>query len=325
VDKIWVLAASRAGSPSPAELETIAAARSFAPLVEAFTYGPDTSVLPALLGQHGVRRCYDLGDLGSRLAGAAVVDAFVGAMNDHGAPDALFVVASYDGRDVAGRLSAKLDVPVITNVVGLVDESGSLVSEHAVFGGSTIARARFSSEGPWIFVIRAKSFVASPTGGPPAEVVPVRGTCMVAHEEARIVARHVEAHDGPSLDDASVVVSGGRGLGDRSNFALIEALARLLNGAVGASRAIVDAGWVPYAYQVGQTGKTVKPDVYIACGISGATQHIVGMKDAKRVIAINKDPSAPIVAIADLGVIGDATEVLPRLIKVLEGRESHGR
>jgi electron transfer flavoprotein alpha subunit len=141
-----------------------------------------------------------------------------------------------------------------------------------------------------------------------------------ATDLARIVARHEDWRSGPRLDEAHVVVSGGRGLGSPDNYALVTELAQLLNGAPGASRAIVDAGWVPYAFQVGQTGKTVKPDVYIACGISGATQHMVGMKGAKKIIAINKDREAPIFAIADLGIVGDVTQVMPKLIDEIRAR-----
>ena len=175
-------------------------------------------------------------------------------------------------------------------------------------------------------IVRPKSFAAEESGGGPAEVVSVDVPDLGAAGGAKIVDRHVEETTGPKLDEAAVVVAGGRGLGQAEKFDLIEQLAKLLKGAPGASRAIVDAGWVPYSYQVGQTGKVVKPTVYIACGISGATQHMVGMKGAKNIIAINKDPEAPIFTVADLGVVGDVHKVMPKLHRSAPGpRLNHPR
>jgi len=167
-------------------------------------------------------------------------------------------------------------------------------------------------------VVRAKSFTAEAGGGGPAEVVSAPVPAPGPSGAAKVTGRHVEERSGPKLDEAAVIVSGGRGLGSAENYQMIEELATLLHGAAGASRAIVDAGWVPYARQVGQTGKTVKPDLYIACGISGATQHLVGMKGSKNIVAVNKDREAPIFSVADLGIVGDVHKVLPALIEAIK-------
>jgi electron transfer flavoprotein alpha subunit len=275
--------------------------------------------LAALAGEYGATTLYNVGDLGGALPGVPIAHAIEALIASAGAPDAILIPATYDGRDVAGRLSARLDRPVLTNVTGLSDEGG-LVTEHPVFGGSQTVKAKFTSEGPGIVVVRAKSFAAESGGGAAATVVDALVGDTGATGTAKIETSHVEERTGPKLEDASVVVSGGRGLGDASAYALIEELSKLLHGAAGASRAIVDAGWVPYSHQVGQTGKTVKPLVYIACGISGATQHMVGMKGSKNIVAINKDADAPIFQIADLGIVGDVHKVLPALIDALKAR-----
>ena len=318
-DKIWVLAEYTEAGPTSNTLELLTEARALGSTVEAVSWGAGTAGVAAALGEYGASTVYDVGDIATALPGASVSGAIAALVEGGNRPDILLVPASYDGRDVAGRLSVKLDRPVLTNVTGLV--AGDDVStQHPLFGGTMIATARFTADGPHIFVIRAKSFAAEPSGGAAAAVVAAPAPDTGATNGAQIKERHAEERSGPKLDEASVVVSGGRGLGSAENYALIEELAKLLGGAAGASRAIVDAGWVPYSHQVGQTGKTVKPTVYLACGISGATQHMVGMKGSKNIVAVNKDQDAPIFSIADLGIVGDVHKVLPALIEALKSR-----
>jgi electron transfer flavoprotein alpha subunit len=321
MDKVWVIAEQRDGVPASIVLELLTAARGLGEIVEAFTWGPGAAKAAPVLGQYGCTRLDDIGDLADSLPGPKVAAAIEAQLGQDGPPGAILIGATYDGRDIAARLSARLDLPLLTNIVGLEAADGNLVTEHAVFGGSMKLRARFSGTGPGIYVVRAKSFPAEPVDSPATpEIVAVDLPEMGPSDAAKIVARHEETQSGPKLDESPVVVSGGRGLGSAENYGLISELARLLHGAPGASRAIVDAGWVPYAFQVGQTGKTVKPTLYIACGISGATQHMVGMKSAKNIIAINKDSEAPIFTIADLGVVGDVTKVIPKLIEAIKAR-----
>jgi electron transfer flavoprotein alpha subunit len=322
IDKVWVLAEAAEGAPTPVTLELLTEARTVAGTVEAVAWGPDVAKLAEPLGEYGATAVYDVGDLGGTLPGVPVSAAIAALVQAGNAPDAIFIGATYDGRDVAGRLSAKLDKPVLTNVTGLVAEGDGvgLSSQHPVFGGSHMVTARFTDGGPGIFVIRAKSFAAEPAGGAAATVTAAPVPDVSATNTAKVVESHAEERSGPKLDEAAVVVSGGRGLGEAANYAWIEELAKLLHGAAGASRAIVDAGWVPYSHQVGQTGKTVKPNVYLACGISGATQHLVGMKGSKNIIAVNKDQEAPIFSVADLGIVGDVHKVLPALIEALKAK-----
>jgi len=319
VDRVWVVAEAFEGKPLSISLELLTAARGLAGTVEAVAWGGDVASYAPTLGEYGATKVYDVGDVGSGLPGAPVGAAMAGLVQGGNVPTAILFPTTYDGRDVAGRLSARLDRPVLTNVVGLED-AGGLTSEHAIFGGNQVLKAKFSGEPPGIFVIRAKSFAAEPSGGSPPEVESLPVPDLGVSGAATVLQRHVEERTGPKLDEAAVVVSGGRGLGEAAKYEMIEELAKLLKGAPGASRAIVDAGWVPYAYQVGQTGKTVKPTVYLACGISGATQHMVGMKGAKNIIAVNKDQEAPIFSIADLGIVGDVHKVLPKLIEALKAK-----
>jgi electron transfer flavoprotein alpha subunit len=298
--------------------ELLSGARQFAAVVDACSWsGP---ALAAAAGRFGARRLLSVQVAEGELPEPVVARALAAAIWAD-PPDAILVPHTNRGRDVAARLSVLVDSPVLTTVVGLEMSEVGLVSLHAVFGGETVVRARFTGAGPGLFLVRPKTFAAvGEEGGGEAELVNLAAGDATGTDRVRVVSRHVPEADAIALDDAAVVVSGGRGLGNADNYALIEELAALLHAAPGASRAIVDAGWVSYSHQVGQTGKVVKPDVYIAVGISGALQHRVGMKDSKHIVAINSDPDAPIFSIADLGIVGDATKVLPRLIAAIRSR-----
>jgi electron transfer flavoprotein alpha subunit len=210
-----------------------------------------------------------------------------------------------------------LDRPVLTNVTAIATDDG-VVTEHQIFGGTKIARARVTTDGVALVVVRPKSFAAEEHASSAMLERVEAVTSTVA--PVMIISSHVDERTGPALADADVVVAGGRGLGSADAFAAVTELAALLGGAPAASRAIVDAGWVPYAYQVGQTGQTVKPMLYVACGISGATQHLVGMKGAQYIVAINKDATAAIFNVADFGIVGDVNTVLPALNALLRAR-----
>jgi len=317
LSKIWVFAEAVDGKVTPTTLEILTKARSLGDTVEVVYGGGDADAIAGQLGAYGATTVHSTGDLDGSLAGVPVASAIAAAVAAGIGPDAIVFATSYDGRDVVGRLSAKLDRTVSTNNVEIEVDGDALVVTEPIFGGATNIKTKLTGEGPFLVLVRPKSFVAEESGGGAAAVaaldVPEAG-------QAKIVERHVEERQGPALDEAAIVVSGGRGLGEAEKFALVEELAKLLKAAPGASRAIVDAGWVPYSYQVGQTGKVVKPTVYIAAGISGATQHMVGMKGSKNIIAINKDAEAPIFSVSDLGIVGDVHKVLPAVIEQLKAR-----
>lgn len=319
LDKIWVFGESSGDAVASITLEMLAAARDLADTVEVFMAG-DGDDYAEELGEHGAETVYSTGDLDGGLQGVAVAAAVAAAVEDGDGPDAFLLGTTQDGRDVAGRLSVKLDTPVITNVVALEADGDQLIGLEPVFGGVTDVRTKNTSGKAGIFLVRPKSFEAEGVGGAEADTEDLDVPDLGGAGAAKVVNSHVEESDGPKLDEANIVVSGGRGLGEADAFTLVDDLAKTIGGAAGASRAIVDAGWVPYSMQVGQTGKVVKPTVYIAAGISGATQHLVGMKGSKNIIAINKDPEAPIFAVADLGIVGDVHKVMPALIEALKAR-----
>ncbi|MGA1362723.1 MAG: electron transfer flavoprotein subunit alpha/FixB family protein, partial [Ilumatobacteraceae bacterium] len=292
LNNIWVFGQVANGAPTSGTLELVSKARTLASNVVVFT-GNGGDAAAAAVGAHGATKVY-VAEHGQNLPGVAVSAAMKAVIDGGETPDLIMFPQNYEGRDVMSRLSVKLGRTVITNNIDVAESADGVTVTTPIFGGNTLVSTTFTGAGPYLAAFRPKSFAPEESGGAAAAVTAVSVPDLGAAGGAKVQAVHVEETSGPKLDEADIVVSGGRGLGEAGNYGLVEELSKLLKGAPGASRAIVDAGWVPYSYQVGQTGKVVKPNVYIAVGISGATQHMVGLKGSKNIIAINKDKEAPI-------------------------------
>jgi electron transfer flavoprotein alpha subunit len=317
--KVWVWADVTPDGPASNALELLTKARDLGDEVAAVALGPGAKGSADAFGDHGANTVFASDDevFANHLAQPAV-HALTGLVEEH-QPDLILFPSSYDARDVAGRLQVRTGSTLMANAT---DVLGLDRARTEILGGTKVVDVELQGPSPKLVLIRPQSFVAEPSGGT-AEVLEVPADVPDDLKAAERVERHEEAASGPRLEDAKVVVAGGRGLGGPDAFEQLEKLASAIgNAAVGASRAAVDAGWVPYSYQIGQTGKTVKPDVYICAGISGALQHLVGMKGAKRIVAITKDADAPILKIADLGVVGDLFKVVPALTEEIEKRRT---
>lgn len=318
--KVWVLAETRDGALKKATFELLTVARALAEDggVTAVLAGHGVAPLAAELGARGADAVLVLDD--ERLAqyspdGLAKALATLVAARG---PDLVLGSSTARGRDLLPRLAAELGVGVASDVVALAWVDGALEAERPIFAGKATARVRVSSR-PGVATVRPNSYPASTAPGA-GEVEAVALADYAA--QAVVTATEVSQSTRPDVAEANIIVSGGRGMGGPEHFALLEALADALGAGVGASRAVVDAGWRPHADQVGQTGKTVAPTLYIACGISGAVQHLAGMKTSKVIVAINKDAEAPIFSVADYGIVGDVFAVVPALtaaVKALKG------
>ena len=281
---------------------------------------PVAAVLPgsgvkdaaAGLGAYGAEKVFVADDPNLKLYSAEGYAEAVAKASEQFGPDAIFFSATAMGRDLAPRVAAKLGVGGLADVTGLELDGDTFVARRPVYSGKAIAVADTAGKKPQVISLRPNVFAAEEVGGS-AEVVELDGLSL----SIRALVKELVEKGGGELDvaEADIIVSGGRGMKGPENFAMLQELAHLLGAAVGASRAAVDAGWIDHSHQVGQTGKVVSPTLYIAIGISGAIQHLAGMGSSKFIVAINKDPDAPIFKVADYGVVGDLFQVVPALIE----------
>jgi electron transfer flavoprotein alpha subunit len=315
--EILVLAEHVDADVKKVTLELITLARRFGEASVVWT-GPGAEEGQARLAEYGATRIY--------VAADSVYDDYVtnpaaellAQLVQEKSPTLVLVAGNAQGKEVAGRLAVKIDSGVLTDAVDLQPGDDGPVAEQSVFGGATIVHSRVRRGTP-IVAMRPNAVAPEPAAGDAAiEAVSLSGDATGAKVTNRVVAERGER---PDLTEASIVVSGGRGTGGAEGFGVIEQLADALGAAVGASRAVTDAGWYPHQFQVGQTGKTVSPQLYMAIGISGAIQHRACMQTSKTIIAVNKDPEAPIFELADFGVVGDLFKVVPQLLEEIGKRK----
>ena len=318
MSEILVLVEHSEGSVKKVTLELLTLARSLGtPSAVWLGTGADAAAL-ATLGEYGAANVYvaDSADLDDYLiAPKAEVLATLIAQKS---PGAVLIASTADGKEIAGRVAIKADSGVITDAVGVTPD---LTATQSVFGGSTVVKSKVTRGTP-IITVRPNSTApeAAPAAGARSDIA---ATVSDGAKTAKVTGRTVAQRGGrPDLAEAAIVVSGGRGVGGPDGFGVVEALADTLGAAVGASRAATDAGWYPHQFQVGQTGKTVSPQLYIANGISGAIQHRAGMQTSKTIVVVNKDPEAPIFELADFGVVGDLFTVVPQLTDEIGKRKA---
>lgn len=315
---IWVFAEQRDGKIKNVAFELLGAGRKIADQTGeelcAVLLGKDVASLTGVLGEYGADKVYLADD--DKLA-QYTTDAYskvlAGLLQEH-APSVLLMGCTVLGRDLAARVAQKVTTGLMSDCTGLEMENGQLVFIRPIYAGKAFVRAACPEARPVMATVRPNVIAAAPPQpGRSAEVVTVSPN--LGESDLRQIIKDVvmQISTRPELTEANIVVSGGRGIKSPENFKVLEELADVLGAAVGASRAAVDAGWVGHSYQVGQTGKTVSPTLYIACGISGAIQHLAGMSSSKCIVAINKDPEANIFKVADYGIVGDLFEVVPIL------------
>jgi electron transfer flavoprotein alpha subunit len=324
--EFWVAIEHWKGEVLPVSRELLARSRELADAaggrVVALALGADTKPLAPKIAGLGVDEMIsvDHAEL-LRYRPRPFVEAAGGVISKR-RPEAVLVGATVNGREFAAALAAHLDLGVAADCTGIEWEDGKIVGRRPVYGNRLIESVEWLKEGPRIASVRPRAYADPGEGaGDPPPVTEEPATLSEDACDAEVVGFKKEEGESVNLADANVIVAGGRGLQAAENFALLSELAGELDGAVGASRAVVDSGWIPYPHQVGQTGKTVRPNLYIAVGISGAIQHLAGMKTSEVIYAVNKDPNAPIFKVASYGFVGDALEIVPKLTKKIRERK----
>jgi electron transfer flavoprotein alpha subunit len=318
-DTIWVHAEIGDDKITTTTLEMLAKASEVGK-AEAVLLGPAPEDAAQILAQHGASKIYRCTDQIYRdYLTLPAAETVAGLIQKHN-PAVMLFASSYAGRDLVANLSARLDCGAITDVGDFQLKDGSVEATIPALGGSYQNTSTLLNQGTKLLVVRPKSFEPK-VNEQSLDVEEIPAASGDGLRKVHMTERVEVKREGPSLEGAKIVISGGRGLKGEEQFAILKELAEVLGGAVGASRAAVDAGWVPYSMQIGQTGKTVKPDIYFAVGISGAVQHLSGMKTSKYIITINKDPEAPIFEYSDFGVVGDLFKVVPQLIEELKKRK----
>jgi electron transfer flavoprotein alpha subunit len=310
---VLVLLERRAGDLKRASLQAVSAARQLAGpsgRVDALALGTGAETCAGAVGAAGADRLLVAADPAFDRYGPETYSAALAHAAKDGGSEIVLAAGTSLGKDVAARTAAKLTTGLLSDVIALELAPGGLRGRRPLYSGKAFAWESIPQARPAMATLRPNAFAVTSTGRA-AEVL----TVSVPVVAARVIATRLETPPEQELDvaEAPVIVSGGRGLKAPEHFSLVRDLAKALGGAVGASRAVVDAGWIPHAHQVGQTGKVVAPGLYVACGISGAIQHLAGMSSSKVIVAINKDADAPIFKVATYGIVGDVFEVLPKL------------
>jgi electron transfer flavoprotein alpha subunit len=325
---VWVFVEHDRGAPKKVALELATKARELAAALggraAAVAFGPGAAASADRLGNYGASVVYVAEDAAFEEFYVTPHARVLADLIQEKQPKLVLFGATPNGKDIAARLAARLDLGLIVNATDVNVESGGRVSViKPAFGGQINVNSAFTTDRTGLVLLRPNAVTPEQSGGGSA-IEQIAAAIGDAEKLSRIVDHVEEAGAAAPLEEASVIVAGGRGVGGPEGFGVLRGLAEALGGAVGASRAAVDAGWISYPHQLGQTGKTVKPQLYIACGISGSIQHKVGMQTSSYIVAINKNADAPIFTFCDLGIVGDLFQIVPALTEAIRARKQMG-